>query len=65
MTFIRAPYIVSAGPGAEVLALVDGHITAARQGSQLVTAFHPELSEDISVHQYFMEHIVEGWAKSA
>lgn len=65
MTFIRAPYIASIGPKAEILAQVDGHITAARQNRQLVTAFHPELSEDVSVHQYFLENIVEGSRKSA
>lgn len=54
MTFIRAPYIAAAGPEAQVLAEVDGHIVAARQGNQLVTAFHPELSDDLSVHQYFL-----------
>ena len=54
MTFIRAPYIASAGPEAKVLAQVDGRIVAAQQGKQLVTAFHPELSEDLSVHDYFL-----------
>lgn len=55
MTFIRAPYIAAVGPKARVLAEVDGHIVAARQGNQLVTAFHPELDEDTSVHQYFLD----------
>lgn len=55
MTFIRAPYIAAAGPKARVLAEVDGRIVAARQGNQLVTAFHPELSDDLSVHQYFLD----------
>ena len=55
MTFIRAPYIAAAGPKAQVLAEVDGRIVAARQGNQLVTAFHPELSDDLSVHQYFLD----------
>lgn len=54
MTFIRAPYIAAAGPKAQVLAEVDGHIVAACQGNQLVTAFHPELSDNLSVHQYFL-----------
>ena len=55
MTFSRAPYIAAAGPKAQVLAEVDGRIVAARQGNQLVTAFHPELSDDLSVHQYFLD----------
>lgn len=65
MTFIRAPYIASVGPKAEVLAQVGGHITAARQDRQLVTAFHPELNEDVSIHQYFLENLVENKVKSA
>lgn len=55
MTFIRAPYIEKVMEGAEILAEVDGRIVAARQGNQLVTAFHPELNEDVSVHKYFLE----------
>ncbi|MGM9607516.1 MAG: pyridoxal 5'-phosphate synthase glutaminase subunit PdxT [Oscillospiraceae bacterium] len=57
MTFIRAPYIESVSGDAEKLAVVEGNIVAARQGNQLVTAFHPELSEDLSVHQYFLNMI--------
>ena len=55
MTFIRAPYIDSVGKDVEVLSEVDGRIVAARQGKQLVTAFHPELTEDPSVHRYVLE----------
>lgn len=55
MTFIRAPYIEQTGPGVEVLATVDGHIVAARQDRQLVTAFHPELDDDMRLHQYFAD----------
>ena len=54
MTFIRAPYINSVSGDAKVLAEVDGHIVAARQGKQLVTAFHPELNDDTRVHEYFV-----------
>lgn len=53
MTFIRAPYIESVSGNAEALASVDGHIVAARQGNQLVTAFHPELNDDLRIHEYF------------
>ena len=42
---------------AEILAVVDGKVVAARQGSQLATAFHPELNDDTSVHAYFVEMI--------
>ena len=55
MTFIRAPYINKVlSPKVEVLAEVDGHIVAARQGNQLVTAFHPELDEDTRIHELFL-----------
>lgn len=57
MTFIRAPYIDCVECDARVLAEVGGHIVAARQGSQLVTAFHPELNDDTRVHQYFVDMI--------
>lgn len=59
MTFIRAPYIAEIYEGAEILAEVKGRIVAARQGNQLVTAFHPELNEDVRVHQYFLNMISE------
>lgn len=55
MTFIRAPYINSVSGNAKALATVDGHIVAARQGNQLVTAFHPELDTDTRVHAYFLD----------
>ena len=57
MTFIRAPYISEVGPEVEVLAQVDDRIVAARQGSQLVTAFHPELDADSHVHEYFLQMV--------
>ena len=57
MTFIRAPYISSVGNSTEELARVDGKIVAARQDNMLVTAFHPELNEDTSVHRYFLNMI--------
>ena len=57
MTFIRAPYIASVSDCVEVLATVDDKIVAARQGNQLVTSFHPELNDDLSVHRYFLNMI--------
>lgn len=55
MTFIRAPYIASVSGSAEALATVSGRIVAARQGNQLVTAFHPELTDDTRVHECFLQ----------
>lgn len=55
MTFIRAPFIEKVWGDAEVLAEVDGKIVAARQGNQLVTAFHPELNDGLEVHRLFLD----------
>ena len=57
MTFIRAPYVEKTGPEVEVLAKVDGRIVAVRQKNQLGIAFHPELTDDLSVHRYFLEKV--------
>jgi len=58
--FIRAPLIESVNGEAEVLArLADGTIVAARQGKLLVAAFHPELTNDLRFHKYFLD-IVAG-----
>ena len=57
MTFIRAPYISNVSENTEVLAAVDEKIVAARQNNQLVTAFHPELNDDLSVHNYFLQMV--------
>jgi pyridoxal 5'-phosphate synthase pdxT subunit len=53
--FIRAPWIEAHGPGVEVLAEVDGHPVAAREGSLVAVAFHGELGDDDRVHEMFME----------
>jgi 5'-phosphate synthase pdxT subunit len=56
--FIRAPKIESVGPQVEVLAqLADGALVAARQENLLVTAFHPELTNDLRFHRYFLEMV--------
>jgi 5'-phosphate synthase pdxT subunit len=50
--FIRAPWVEDAGAGVEVLAEVDGHPVAVRQGNILAVAFHPELTDDVRVHAW-------------
>ena len=57
--FIRAPWIESAGPGVDILAEYDGHSVAAREGKMLVTAFHPELTDDLRLHRLFLEMLTE------
>ena len=54
--FIRAPTVQRVGSEAEALAtLPDGRVVAARQGNLLATAFHPELTPDLSLHRWFIE----------
>ncbi len=55
--FIRAPWVESAGPCVEVLATCQGRIVAAREGDVLVTAFHPELTDDTRLHELFIRMI--------
>lgn len=62
MTFIRAPYIVEAEIGVEILAKEKEHIVAVRYQNQLAMSFHPELDEDERIHQYFLD-IVNGYNK--
>ncbi len=54
--FIRAPAVVQVGPQVQVLARLpqNGPIVAVRQGHLLGTAFHPELSDDLRFHRYFL-----------
>ncbi|MBK5225972.1 MAG: pyridoxal 5'-phosphate synthase glutaminase subunit PdxT [Thermoleophilia bacterium] len=56
--FIRAPWIESGGPGVDILAEYDGHGIAARQKKMLVTAFHPELTDDLRMHELFLRMVV-------
>jgi 5'-phosphate synthase pdxT subunit len=53
--FIRAPWIAERGPGVEVLAELDGHPIAARQGNLLAVAFHAELTDDDRVHRLLLD----------
>jgi len=57
MTFIRAPYIESAGRDVEILSVVGDRMVAAREKNILVTSYHPELTSDNRVHQYFLRMI--------
>ena len=58
MTFIRAPYIEEVlAADCSPIATVDGNIVAARQGNQIATAFHPELDDDLRLHQLLIDMI--------
>ena len=54
MTFIRGPIISSVGEDVEILATVNSQIVAAQDKNMLVTSFHPELTDDVRLHQYFI-----------
>jgi pyridoxal 5'-phosphate synthase pdxT subunit len=55
--FIRAPWVEEVGDEVEVLAEVDGHPVAVRQGNVLAVSFHPELSGDLSLHQWLVDRV--------
>lgn len=57
MTFIRAPLIESVGKGVTPLSFYDGKITAAENDTILVTTFHPELTDDTRVLEYFLRKV--------
>lgn len=55
MVFIRAPWIDEVGPGVEVLAREGGRPVLVRDGRMLIATFHPELTSDTTVHEYFLK----------
>ena len=57
MVFIRAPIIESVGQGIEVMAEDAGHPVLVREGRVMAATFHPELTDDTTVHEYFLEMI--------
>lgn len=57
--FIRAPVAVSAGPGVKVIGKIDAGIVAAAQGKHMALAFHPELGDDLRLHELFIKNLVK------
>lgn len=57
--FIRAPLILEVGTGVDVLSTYNEEIVTARQGHLLVASYHPELTDDYRLHQYFVEMVKE------
>ena len=62
--FIRAPWVEEVGPDVEVLASVDvpgvgDRIVAVQQGPVMATSFHPEVSDDLRIHQYFLDLVTK------
>lgn len=56
--FIRAPYALKVGDGAEILAKVKDKIVAVAEGNCIATAFHPELTTDTRIHEYFIKEVI-------
>ncbi|HEY1424683.1 MAG TPA: hypothetical protein VGF20_14615, partial [Candidatus Acidoferrum sp.] len=59
MVFIRGPIIDSVGPGVEVLAEYAGNPALVRKNNLLAATFHPELTDDPTVHKYFLQLLGE------
>jgi len=57
--FIRAPYVTRLGETVTPMARHDGFAVMAREGRVLVASFHPELTDDLRVHEYFIEELVK------
>lgn len=57
--FIRAPYVLDAGPQVDILAKYGGKSVLVRQDNILASSFHPELTDDTRVHQYFLNMVKE------
>ncbi len=57
LVFIRGPIVLSAGSNVNVFAAVEEGIVMCRQDNYLVTAFHPELTDDSRVHEYFLSMV--------
>lgn len=55
MVFIRAPYVEKIKENVEILSTVNGNIVAVREKNMLAVSFHPELTNDTSVHKYFLD----------
>lgn len=55
LVFIRAPLITRMGPGVRIIASLDGKPVACREGSMVATSFHPELTNDVRFHAWFVE----------
>lgn len=56
--FIRAPYASEVGNGVKILAKIKDKIVAVQDGNCLATAFHPELTQDTRIHEYFIKEVL-------
>ncbi|MEF2737492.1 MAG: pyridoxal 5'-phosphate synthase glutaminase subunit PdxT, partial [Bifidobacterium choerinum] len=54
LVFIRGPFVAEVGPDARVMASTRGNAVALQQGNIIATAFHPEITDDRRIHEYFL-----------
>lgn len=57
LVFIRAPYITEVSPNTKILASVDQHIVGIEYKNQIGLAFHPEMTNDTRIHEYFLQKV--------
>ena len=62
MTFIRAPYITDASKDVTILSTIDDNIVGVRYQNQIALAFHPEVTDDLRIHELFLE-VVQNYKK--
>jgi 5'-phosphate synthase pdxT subunit len=65
MVFIRGPIIERAGPGVKVLAEYAGKPALVQRNRIMAATFHPELTDDTTVHEHFLELVAEGTSQTA
>ena len=58
MIFIRAPFFTQVDPDVQILSKVEDHIVAVQYHNQIALSFHPELTQDPTIHSYFIESLV-------
>ncbi len=58
MVFIRAPFFTQVDPGVQIISKVDDHIVAVQYHNQIALSFHPELTQDPTIHSYFINTLL-------
>lgn len=54
LVFIRGPFVAETGPNAQVMCTTNGNVVALQQGNILATAFHPEITNNTRIHEFFL-----------
>lgn len=59
LVFIRAPYVVDIGDNVTIIKKLNNNIVAVKQNNMLATSFHPELTDDLTFHKYFINNFIK------